>query len=281
MGHSNTRGPGLKPGRPGDDHTGCPPRARPSQEVPLANHSDWKQLDTAGFGVTMLRSVRRTAWIGTLVGTVAAVCGFAAGLLPLAIVGVVLLGAGVWNLRRPSVTGMVVDSAAMILTGVFNCLGWAWIEGESSTSAGKWILAGVIQIVWGVRRLTLYPLARFAAADRQAIADLESMVRELSKRNARTDPSVVEFSTSPIHGRRNRLGLYPEGVIGLLEHQAVRLERRGDIWIETRGTTLRGRSVKVRIQMSDLELKGRMSVEHFERFERWKLGQSQPRPAAA
>jgi hypothetical protein len=33
--------------------------------------------------------------------------------------------------------------------------------------------------------------------------------------------------------------------------------------------------------MSDLELMGRMPPAHFERFERWKLGQTQPRTIAA
>lgn len=247
----------------------------------MTHHSDWEQLDAAAFRVSMKRSVGRTAWIGTAVGAVAAGCGFAAGLLPLAITGVVLFGAGLWNLHRPAITGMIVDGAAMIVTGIFHGLAWLWIEGERPSSTGKWILTGAIQIVWGVRRLALYRVARGAVDDPQAIAELESRIRELSKRNAKTDSSVVEFSTGRIRGRRNRLGLYPDGVIGLLEQQVVRLERRGDIWIETRGTTLGGRSVKVRIQMSDLELTGRMTAEHFERFERWKLGMSHPRPIAA
>jgi hypothetical protein len=59
------------------------------------------------------------------------------------------------------------------------------------------------------------------------------------------------------------------------------LERRADIWIEARGTTSLGRSVKVWVQMSDLRLAGEMPVEHFERFERWKSGLAQPRPIAA
>jgi hypothetical protein len=33
--------------------------------------------------------------------------------------------------------------------------------------------------------------------------------------------------------------------------------------------------------MSDLQLTGEMPAAHFERFERWKLGQSQSRPIAA
>ena len=59
-----------------------------------------------------------------------------------------------------------------------------------------------------------------------------------------------------------------------------RSEKRADIWIETAGTTSGG-SMKVRIQMGDLELSARMSAAHLERFEGWKLGQAQFRQIAA
>ena len=98
--------------------------------------------------------------------------------------------------------------------------------------------------------------------------------------DAKADPTVAEFRTGRFH-LRNRIGLYTDGAIALLEQQAVRLERRTDIWIEARGTTWHGRSMKVRIQMSDLTLMGEMPAAHFERFERWKLGMSPARPIAA
>ena len=135
--------------------------------------------------------------------------------------------------------------------------------------------------MWGIRRLAIYPTACFAAIDFQAIARLESIVRELSKRKAKADPTVAEFWTGRIRSQRNRLGPYTDGAIALLEHQAVRLERRADIWIEVRGTTWLGRSIKVGIQMGDLRLTGEMPAAHFERFERWKCGLSRPGSIAA
>jgi hypothetical protein len=135
--------------------------------------------------------------------------------------------------------------------------------------------------VWGVRRLAFYRTARLAVNDPEAIARLEFLVQELSKRNGRSDPTVAEFRTGRFRAHRNRLGLYDEGAIALLEHRAVRLEKRADIWIEARGTTWLGRSAKVGIRMGDLHLTGEMPVTHFERFERWKSGQSQTLPIAA
>jgi hypothetical protein len=139
----------------------------------------------------------------------------------------------------------------------------------------------VAQVVWGVRRVALYPTARLAANDSQAIARLESIVGELSKRKAKDDSTVVEFWTGRIRSQRNRLGLYAEGAIGLLAHQAVRLERRADIWVEAHGTSWLGRSIKVGVQMGDLRLTGEMPAAHFERFEQWKSGLSRPSPIAA
>jgi hypothetical protein len=231
--------------------------------------------------VSIKRSVRRFAKIAAVVGAVALACGIAAPFMPLVTTGLALVCASGWNLWRPSVEGLIVDGAAVILTGVFNGLAWMWIGDAHSSSAGKWVFTGVVQIVWGVRRLTTYASARFAPNDAPAIARLEAIVQELAKRRAKDDPSVAEFWTGRFHRQRNRLGLYPEGAIALFGGEAVRLEKRGDIWIEARGTTSGSRSLKVKIQMSDLELVGRMPVEHFERFERWKLGMSLPQPIAA
>jgi hypothetical protein len=242
---------------------------------------DWNRLDAAGYRVSIMRSVRRMAWIISVVGVVVAACGVAAGLGTMVAVGVVLACAGAWNLFRTSVRGLVVDGVAMVLTGVFLALAWRWMDAARASQAANSILAGVIQIVWGVRRLALYRTARFAPNDPQAIARLASVVRDVSRRDLEADPTVAEFRTGRVRHHRNRLGLYVEGAVALLEHQAVRLEKRTDIWIEPSGSTTLGRSIKVRIQMSDLELPGEMSVEHYARFERWKLGLSEARSIAA
>jgi hypothetical protein len=228
----------------------------------------------------MKRSVRRFGWFGAVLGAIVLACGLAAPFLPLAAIGLALACAGVWNLCRPSIHGLIVDGGVVILTGIFNCLAWLWVKDARASSVGHWIVAGLVQIVWGIRRLAIYPSARFAANDPQAIARLEAIVRELSRRNVKDDPTTAEFRTGRYH-HRNRLGLYADGSIALLEHQAVRLEKRADIWIEARGTTWHGRSIKVGIQMSDLHLTGEMAAAHFERFERWKLGMSPARPLAA
>jgi len=229
----------------------------------------------------MKRSVRRLGGFLAVIGASVVVFGFAAGFLHLVAVGLVLFGAGVWNLCRPSIHGLVVDGAAMIVAGACHGLAGLWVPDAHASSAGKWAFAGLLQVVWGIRRLAIYPTARGSVNDPQAIARLEAVVHDLSRRDASADPTVVEFWTGGLRRRRNRLGLYAEGTVGLLEQQVVRLERRAEVWIEASGTTTLGRSLKVRIQMSDLQLMGRMSAAHFERFERWKLGQVQAQPIAA
>lgn len=229
----------------------------------------------------MKRSVRWLAWFEAIIGPIALACGVAAPFVPLVIVGVGLTLAGLWNLWRPSLNGMLVDGAAMILTGLFSALAWVWMDHDRPSAAGKSIFTGLVQIGWGIRRLATWNTARFTRNDPPAIARLEEVIRDLSKRKEKTDQNVVVFWTGVWRPQENRLGLYAEGVIGLLGPHAVRLEKRGDIWIEARGTSWLGRSIKVRVQMSDLELMGRMSTAHFERFERWKLGLTQAKRIAA
>lgn len=247
----------------------------------MSTSVDWDRLDVAAFRVSMKRSVSRIAWYATIVGPPVAFLGFKVGFVPLGAIGCVLACAGVWNLTRPSVTGLAVDGAARVLIGVITGLSWLWLEDKGSSSTGKWIVGGVFAVVWGIRRLSLYRTARRTVNDPDAIARLETLVRDVSRRNSRDDASIAEFRTGRFHLQRNRLALYDVGVIALLEHQVVRLERRTDIWIESSGSASLGSSLKVRIQMGDLQLQGVMTAEHFERFERWKLGTAPARPIAA
>ena len=175
-----------------------------------------------------------------------------------------------------------MDGSALILTGV-GLLGssWIWFDGSASANANKAMFTALPQIFWGIRRIASFRTAQVAANDPDAMAALEGMVTELSKRDARTDETVVEFRTGRFHRNRNRLGLYPEGVVALLEHEAVRLDRRTDVWIDPRGTTSLGRSLKVEVRMGDLLLAGEMPAAHLERFERWKTGLALARSAAA
>ena len=242
---------------------------------------DWNRLDVAAYRVSVKRSVRRQAWFLPIIGVIVAVCGVAGGLVPMAVIGAVIFVAGAWNLYRPTVTGLVVDGVALILTGVFSALAWIWFDDARPSSAARWVVTGAFQVAWGVRRIVFYATARRVVNDPPAIARLESIVRELSKRKAGTDPAVVEFRTGRFHRHLNRLGLYEKGVIGLLQEQVVRLERRPDVWVEAIGTTAFSRSVKVSIQMGELRLIGHMPTAHFERFERWKSRLSEPLLLAA
>src|SRR5262245_36040301 len=170
------------------------------------------------------------------VGVFEIVLGLAVPLPPMVALGVVLLAAGAWNLCRTSVTGLIVDGLAAIVAGAFLCLASQWTGDASTLKAQKWIFGGVLHIVWGVRRLALYRTARGVVNDPPAIARLDATVRELSKGSAKDDPTIVEFRTGRFRRHRNRLGLYAEGAIGLLEQQVVRLEKRTDMWIEARGS---------------------------------------------
>jgi len=242
---------------------------------------DWSRLDRAGFHVTMMRSVRRQGWLLAVIGVAIVVLGSIARIWPLMAIGVALAAAGAWNVCRPAVSGLAVDGVTLIVTGLVNCLTWLWVDHAEPTRFAKWILTGGIQVVWGVRRLGLYRMARRIPLDPPAMARLETIVRALASAGARDGPTIAEFRTGRFPKERTRIGLYAEGAIALIGPEAVRLEKRSDIWIEARGTTTLGRSVKVRVQMSDFELEGEMPTADFERFELWKLGQSPARSIAA
>lgn len=243
--------------------------------------SDWDRMDAAGFRVSMIRSVRWLAWFTLGIGAGVLALGFGARYAPLVMIGAVLAAAGLWNVWRPSVAGMLVDGVAMIASGAFLAFQGMADAGAGPLAAGKGLAAGLPQIIWGFRRLALFPLAWRSAEDAHAIAHLQQLVREVSRRDAKRDPSVVEFRSGRFHLHRNRIGLFDAGAVNLLEQQVVRLERRGDIWIEPVGTSVSGRTLKVEIRLGDYSLRGTMRAEHLERFEQWKLGLSPTRSIAA
>src|SRR5262245_19911770 len=246
----------------------------------LHDLTDWNRLDAAAFPVSIKRSVPRVGWFVAVVATLVAAAAFAGGYAPVGVTAAVLACAGVWNILRPATTGLLVDGLALALTGAANIAVLPWLVDTRESNVAKSIFAGLIQLLWGFRRLSFYRTARLALHDEEAIAELEAVVRELSKRDRR-DPTVVEVRTGRFHQQRNRIGLYESGIVALIEQHAVRLEKRADIWIEPRGSAVLGRRIKVSVQMSDFELVGQITPEHLERFERWKIGMSEARPIAS
>lgn len=243
---------------------------------------DWDRMDAAAYRVSVLRSIRGLAWIELAVGAIALTAGVFAPSLPLAAIGSVLLAAALWNLLRPSVTGLLVDGVAVVLAGVFTALVWTWIDGpRTPTAIGQWVIGGIGQVVWGVRRILGYRNVLTAVDDPAAMARLAAIARELSRRDAKSDPGVVEFRTRGFPSERHRIGLFTEGAITLFASGAIRLERARDLWVEPTGTTALARAVKVRVRMSDLELTGEIPAEHLERFERWKQVRTSAYPVAA
>jgi len=242
---------------------------------------DWSRLDIAAYRVSVKRAVRAFARSALVVGAIALGCGIGVRSVPLVAIGLAVMAACTWNLARTSVAGLVVQGCTLILSGAFTCFAGWWYGGMSSTNAGKAVIPGLMQIVMGIRHLVHYRTARRVVNDPEAIARPETIVRELSKRDAKTDENVVEFGTHVVHPHRSRVGLYAEGAVALLEHQVVRLERRTDIWIEPRGTTALGRSIKVEVRLGDVQLSASMPEAHFQRFERWKTGASPSQSLAA
>ena len=231
---------------------------------------EWSRLDASGYRLSIMRSVRRVAWFLIVIGLFVVVCGLKTALYPLALVGGVYVLVGGWNLRHTSLNGVLLDAIALIVAGIFTSQSWRLVEGGELHMA-KALFGGGMQILWGIRRIKLWAAVRDAYDDPPALRRLETIVAGLSKRSRR-DEAVVEFTTGRIRRHRNRVGLYTEGAVGLLEGGVVRLEKRADIWIEARGTDVRAEIVKVSVRMSDYELTATMDARHLERFERWKLG---------
>jgi hypothetical protein len=243
--------------------------------------ADWDRLDRASYRTSMIRSVRKIGWIMAMVGALLVAFAFIGPVPPLAWLGALLVAAGGWNFLRPSLAGMVVDGATMVLVGVALCAWRLWLADDAEVRFSKDVVGGLFMIWRGVVRLRGYRVARDMVDDPPAIRSLLALARAVARRDARHDEGIVELTLDTRFRHRNRFGLFTEGAVGLLEDDVVRLEKRSDIRIEPVGSTWLGRKVKVNVHLGELERRASMSREHLERFEHWKLGMAPATSIAA
>ncbi len=247
----------------------------------METFSDWDRLDCAAYHASMIRSVRTVGWRAAVVGALLVAFALVSSTPLLAVPGAVLVAAGGWNFMRPSVSGLIVDGTTMVLIGVGLCAWRLWLADDASLRVGKEVLAGLIMTWRGIVRLRTCWEGRQIVHDAPMIARVLWLALVVGKRDAKHDETVVEFATNTRYKHRNRVGLFAEGAVVLLEQDVVRIEKRADISIEPHGSTWLDRKVKVIAQMSGLERKGTMTREHLERFERWKLGMAPATSIAA
>jgi hypothetical protein len=234
-----------------------------------------------------IRKSLKSAGIWSIVfGAVALVMG----LMPptewiLATLGLVLLGTGVWNIAAPRPVGVIADGVTLLMVGVYNLVFTVLALTQGGSSGSHWVMLGVLQLVWGGRRIASY--RRFASAFDQQPSDaelnqLDALVDSVRKAKTKESQDVIEIAVEGVHRQNWKAKLSgSEALFVEVAGHDVFFGTRESVNAENRGKVMIGNAVKVTIDVSGHVLKGTMSSDAWRTWEQWKTGIVVPKAFAA
>ena len=200
--------------------------------------------------------------------------------------GLVLLLAGIWNFAAPRRVGILVDAVALTLVASYNLttalLHPVWTHANMSP---RWALLGALQLLWGARRILIFPRVGGAFVHvpfASELPQIEQSVRTIGKAKEIDSDDLIEFAVE---------GVKPSLWKALLTHDhAVFVEAgtahvlvgtRDMVRITSFGKVMRGTAVSAEVAIARDRFKGTLSPESFQLYQQWKTGVFVPRVKAA
>ena len=192
----------------------------------------------------------------------------------LTVLGLALVVTGVWNIRAPRPTAVVVDAVVLFLVGAYNVHGAViqMVDGLPP-SPGRAVL-GLLQVLWGIRRFRKFGSAfqDSFVHEKKAIDQLVGAIRQAATSDV---ADILEFE-----GGRFRRRSWKARIEG---DRVVIMEVRGPgRVIGTRETTtILARPAKVpggpreaEISVGATRIRARVSHEALRKLAEWKAGRS-------
>ena len=240
------------------------------------NH--WTRLDRVAAYWSARRGLQTAGWGSVAFGAIA----LALSLVPpgdfvLAIVGVLLVGSGFWNVAAPRPGGALLDGACVVMVGLYNIASSVGVLAPNATWSfdSLWVKLGAVQIAWGVFVLARRPKQRdaFHEPPSQAeIQQLEEMVRAIRAARVRESADMVEFRSLTWRPEAWKGHLTGDGAVFVGSAGDVRVAERARVDIAPDRRKPSGRGMNARLTIGDQRVPIRLSPESLQRIERWKSG---------
>jgi hypothetical protein len=244
--------------------------------VDAGNH--WTRLDRVAKYWTSRRALQAAGWGSVAFGAISLALSLVPpGDLVMAVVGVLLLGSGIWNVAAPRPGGALLDGASIVMVGLYNIAGslGAFSPHAAEVMDSFWIKLGVVQIAWGVFVLARQPKQRDAFHEPPSQAELqhlEEMVRAIRIARVRESADMIEFRSLTWRPETWKGHLTGDGAVFVGSGGAVRVAERGRVSIESDRRKPPGRGMNATLTVGDQRLPIRLSPESLQRIERWKSG---------
>jgi hypothetical protein len=187
----------------------------------------------------------------------------------LILLGLFLLGEGIWILVQPTPIGMLVDGFALCLLGAWNLLVTFLNVQAGATGPRGFAILGLFQIGLGIQSFRRY--GRFAgsgqgAVSAEAIKRVDELVAGITQMSMNTAVDVIEFSVGaqPWKARlRDDLGVFVAGA-----EEDVVLAAKSEVAIVPE-EAMGDKAFKATFRLGGHTYTGTLSPEAYRRYEAW------------
>ncbi len=189
----------------------------------------------------------------------------------LVLLGLGLLGEGIWILVQPTPVGMIIDGIALCLLGLWNLFVTFLNVSSGAKGPRAFAVLGIFQIVLGIQSFRRY--GRFAGAaggtaSAEAIKRVDELVAGVEASSEKTSPDIIEFAVKGI-AWKGRLSSDVAVLVAQGEQDVV-LARKAELLITPQEAPGSGKTFKAAFQFGPHNDSGALSPESYQRYERWK-----------
>ncbi len=236
---------------------------------------DWLRRALAFHGLS--RQLRSSGVGSLLFGAVAILLGATTmGQSPvngaLVLLGLVLIGEGIWIMTSPSTSAIIVDGLVVMVIGIWNIgISAVNIERAAGTSmSGRFLLFGIFQIVWGVgrmvqsRRYADLRGFRLDSVERKRLED--EIASTLQSGPDRGD--IVAFESKAIRSGQARLRLLRDHAALFSRGKVDEVIPRSEVGCEPPPQSA-GDPLQATLRLGKRRLGVKISREAYERLGRW------------
>ena len=199
--------------------------------------------------------------------------------------GAALLGTGVWNMRAPRPTGIVLDAIMLLLVGGYGLIGAVLAVFDGLPPAPHLALLGVFQVVSGIRRLGT--LGQFADAFLQRPPDsdageIEQTIWAVRRALSGGATGVIEFTASGVYRRPWKARFAGEHAIFVeLAGPGLIVGARSTVTIVPLSDATPGPICAAELACGGTRLRIALSADALRAYEQWKSVAPVARPVAA
>jgi hypothetical protein len=202
----------------------------------------------------------------------------------LTVLGAVLMSTGGWNIVAPRPTSIVGDAVVLLLVGAYNLVGavLAVLDGLPP-SLGR-ALFGVLQLVWGIRRLG--NLRQYASAFLDRPSDLETpsideFIAAIGKSVAKGSGDTIEFTAGAMRRAWKARFMGEHAVFVAVATSDFLVGTRATVALAPRANEPRGGALQADLAIGSTRLKITIAPESLRLLEQWRTSSPMQKPAAA